>query len=215
MPTGHLLLAWSSGEAAIEFGAKSMAHSLCEVGNPMVGQCAGHGMNLLVLDVHAHGAGSLWSTGWSRERHAPRSMTRMEATLHPAAMPRPLFPAPLAALCLGVSLSAAGVFAPALAGPMLRGGAGGPASGAGLLPGAGFGQAGAGLVNPAPVAPAAGGAGGPASGAGLLPGAGVGQAGPGLVRQAPVPRAAGGAGGPASGAGVLPGAGVGRAGLGL
>lgn len=50
------------------------------------------------------------------------------------------------------------------------GGLGGPASGAGVLPGAGFG---------APGAPAAGGVGGPASGAGVLPGAGVGRPGVG------------------------------------
>ncbi len=83
---------------------------------------------------------------------------------------------------------------PAQAGPLLRGGVGGPNSGAGVLPGAGFGQAGPGMVNPAPpaaapaivapvapvVRPAAGGVGGPASGAGVLPGAGVGRAGVGL-----------------------------------
>lgn len=139
-------------------------------------------------------------------------------------MARTLPCAPLAAACLslglGMALGTAGSLAPALAGPLLRGGVGGPASGAGVLPGAGYGQAGPGLVNPAPaaVAPATGGVGGPASGAGYLPGAGFGQAGPGLVRPAtvaPVAPAAGGVGGPASGAGVLPGAGVGRAGLGL
>ncbi len=60
----------------------------------------------------------------------------------------------------------------------LRGGAGGPASGVGVLPGAGAGQAGPGLVNPAaPLTPAAGGVGGPASGLGVLPGAGFGRAG--------------------------------------
>jgi hypothetical protein len=75
------------------------------------------------------------------------------------------------------------------------GGVGGPASGAGVLPGAGFG---------APGAPAAGGVGGPASGAGVLPGAGYGAPGVG----------AGGVGGPASGAGALPGAGFGRPGVG-
>ncbi|MEB3304726.1 MAG: hypothetical protein VKL58_00780 [Cyanobacteriota bacterium] len=96
----------------------------------------------------------------------------------------------------------------------VRGGAGGPASGAGVMPGAGFGQAGPGLVNPAGPVPAAGGVGGPASGAGVMPGAGFGQAGPGLVNPAgPVP-AAGGVGGPASGAGVMPGAGFGRPGVG-
>jgi hypothetical protein len=96
----------------------------------------------------------------------------------------------------------------------VRGGVGGPASGAGVMPGAGFGQAGPGLVNPAGPPAAAGGVGGPASGAGVLPGAGYGQAGPGLVNPAgPVP-AAGGVGGPASGAGVLPGAGFGRPGIG-
>jgi len=78
------------------------------------------------------------------------------------------------------------------------GGLGGPASGAGVLPGAGFG---------APGTPAAGGVGGPASGAGVLPGAGYGAPGaPGV--------GAGGVGGPASGAGVLPGAGFGRPGVG-
>jgi hypothetical protein len=61
----------------------------------------------------------------------------------------------------------------------VRGGAGGPASGAGVTPGVGFGQAGPGLVNPAGPAPAAGGAGGPASGAGLMPGAGFGRPGVG------------------------------------
>ena len=59
------------------------------------------------------------------------------------------------------------------------GGVGGPASGAGVMPGAGFGQAGPGLVNPAGPAPAAGGVGGPASGAGVLPGAGFGRPGVG------------------------------------
>lgn len=96
----------------------------------------------------------------------------------------------------------------------VRGGVGGPASGAGVMPGAGFGQAGPGLVNPAGVSPAAGGAGGPASGAGLTPGAGFGQAGPGLVNPAGPAPAAGGAGGPASGAGLMPGAGFGRPGAG-
>ena len=75
------------------------------------------------------------------------------------------------------------------------GGVGGPASGAGVRPGAGFGTAGT---------PAAGGVGGPASGAGVLPGAGYGAPGVG----------AGGVGGPASGAGALPGAGYGRPGVG-
>lgn len=83
------------------------------------------------------------------------------------------------AIALG-GLCGLGAITTAQAGP-LRGGVGGPASGAGVLPGAGFGQAGPGLVNPAggvaPVAPAAGGVGGPASGAGVLPGAGFGRAG--------------------------------------
>ena len=61
----------------------------------------------------------------------------------------------------------------------VTGGVGGPASGAGMLPGAGFGAAGPGLARPAAVAPAAGGVGGPASGAGMLPGAGFGRPGPG------------------------------------
>jgi hypothetical protein len=52
---------------------------------------------------------------------------------------------------------------------MGAGGVGGPASGAGVRPGAGFGRAGVG----------AGGVGGPASGAGVLPGAGYGRAGAG------------------------------------
>jgi hypothetical protein len=48
------------------------------------------------------------------------------------------------------------------------------------MPGAGFGQAGPGLVNPAGATPAAGGVGGPASGAGMMPGTGLGR--PGLGR---------------------------------
>lgn len=75
-----------------------------------------------------------------------------------------------------VCLDANGVHAQARA---VRGGVGGPASGAGVMPGAGFGQAGPGLVNPAGPAPAAGGVGGPASGAGVLPGAGFGRPGVG------------------------------------
>ena len=84
-------------------------------------------------------------------------------------------------LLMAIALSGAGIagLAPAQAQP-IRGGVGGPASGAGVLPGAGFGQAGPGLVRPAPVAPAAGGVGGPASGAGVLPSAGFGR--PGLER---------------------------------
>ncbi|MCP9932000.1 hypothetical protein KBY82_14550 [Cyanobium sp. AMD-g] len=58
------------------------------------------------------------------------------------------------------------------------GGLGGPASGAGVAPGAGFGAAGPGLDRQPGVG--AGGVGGPASGAGVLPGAGFGEAGPGL-----------------------------------
>ncbi len=84
---------------------------------------------------------------------------------------------------LAIALGGLGAITAAQAGP-LRGGIGGPASGAGVLPGAGFGQAGPGVVNPAgglaPVAPAAGGVGGPASGAGVLPGASFGR--PGLGR---------------------------------
>ena len=57
-----------------------------------------------------------------------------------------------------------------LPGPGL-GGFGGPASGLGQLPGAGFGLPGPGL----------GGFGGPMSGLGLLPGAGIGLPGPGLI----------------------------------
>ena len=49
------------------------------------------------------------------------------------------------------------------------GGLGGPASGAGVLPGAGYGAPGVG----------ASGVGGPASGAGVLPGAGIGRPGVG------------------------------------
>ena len=52
------------------------------------------------------------------------------------------------------------------------GGFGGPASGAGVRPGAGFGRPGVGV----------GGVGGPASGAGVRPGAGWGAPGPGLTR---------------------------------
>ena len=55
------------------------------------------------------------------------------------------------------------------------GGVGGPASGAGVLPGAGFGAPGA----PAAGGVGAGGVGGPASGAGALPGAGFGRPGVG------------------------------------
>ncbi|MEB3193530.1 MAG: hypothetical protein VKO19_00215 [Cyanobacteriota bacterium] len=62
----------------------------------------------------------------------------------------------------------------------VRGGIGGPTSGAGVMPWAGFGQAGPGLVNLAGPAPAAGGVGGPASGAGVLPGGGFGR--PGIGR---------------------------------
>jgi len=97
-------------------------------------------------------------------------------------MARSLTARPSVHLALAIALGGLGAITAAQAGP-LRGGIGGPASGAGVLPGAGFGQAGPGLVNPAgvaPVAPAAGGVGGPASGAGLLPGAGFGR--PGLGR---------------------------------
>lgn len=61
-----------------------------------------------------------------------------------------------------------------------RGGFGGPASGAGVRPGAGFGAPGAGLT-PRPGV-GAGGVGGPASGAGVRPGAGWGAPGVGLTR---------------------------------
>lgn len=130
-------------------------------------------------------------------------------------MPRSLPARSSTPLLLALALIAPGISA-AQAQP-IRGGLGGPASGAGVMPGAGFGQAGPGLVNPVGpggVAPAAGGAGGPASGAGVMPGAGFGQAGPGLVNPAGARPAAGGAGGPASGAGLQPGAGIGRPGLG-
>lgn len=86
----------------------------------------------------------------------------------------------LSASALAAALAALGCLAaPGQAQP-IRGGLGGPASGAGMMPGAGFGQAGPGLVNPAGAPPAAGGAGGPASGAGVMPGAGLGR--PGLGR---------------------------------
>jgi len=97
-------------------------------------------------------------------------------------MPHSLPARSSALLALVIALGGLGGLSPSLARPV-RGGVGGPASGAGVLPGAGFGQAGPGLVNPAgvaPVAPAAGGVGGPASGAGVLPGAGFGR--PGLGR---------------------------------
>lgn len=91
------------------------------------------------------------------------------------------------------------------------GGLGGPASGAGVLPGAGLGAAGPGLYRRPGVG--AGGVGGPASGAGVLPGAGVGEPGVGLEAGPEVNP--GGLGGPASGAGVRPGAGFGAPGAGL
>jgi hypothetical protein len=87
----------------------------------------------------------------------------------------------------------------------------GPASGAGVAPGAGFGAAGPGLDRQPGVG--AGGVGGPVSGAGVLPGAGLGEAGPGLERR-PVANP-GGVGGPASGAGVRPGVGYGAPGAGM
>lgn len=62
----------------------------------------------------------------------------------------------------------------------IRGGVGGPASGAGVRPGAGWGAPGAGLT-PRPGV-GAGGIGGPASGAGVRPGAGWGAPGVGLTR---------------------------------
>lgn len=62
----------------------------------------------------------------------------------------------------------------------IRGGVGGPASGAGVRPGAGWVAPGAG-VTPAPGL-GAGGVGGPASGAGVRPGAGWGAPGVGLTR---------------------------------
>ncbi len=61
------------------------------------------------------------------------------------------------------------------------GGPGGPASGAGVLPGAGFGEAGPGLER-RPVANP-GGVGGPASGAGVRPGLGYGAPGAGMDRR--------------------------------
>ena len=109
-------------------------------------------------------------------------------------------------LVLGADLLTAGAQArPA------RGGVGGPASGAGVRPGAGFGAPGAGLT-PRPGV-GAGGVGGPASGAGVRPGAGWGAPGAGLTPRPGV--GAGGVGGPASGAGVRPGAGWGAPGVGL
>ena len=96
-------------------------------------------------------------------------------------MPRSLPTHTTAPLLMAIALSGTAIagMAPAQA-QLLRGGVGGPASGAGVLPGAGLGQAGPGLVRPGAVAPAAGGVGGPASGAGVLPGAGLGR--PGLGR---------------------------------
>jgi hypothetical protein len=61
------------------------------------------------------------------------------------------------------------------------GGLGGPASGAGVAPGAGFGAAGPGLER-RPVANP-GGVGGPASGAGVRPGLGYGAPGAGMYRR--------------------------------
>ena len=97
-------------------------------------------------------------------------------------MPRSLPTRTSVPLLMAIALSGTAIagMAPAQA-QLLRGGVGGPASGAGVLPGAGLGQAGPGLVRPgAAVAPAAGGVGGAASGAGVLPGAGLGR--PGLGR---------------------------------
>jgi hypothetical protein len=48
-------LPWCGGSAAIEFGAECLAHGVGDTGTPTVCQFAGHGMNLQVLDVHAHG----------------------------------------------------------------------------------------------------------------------------------------------------------------
>jgi len=102
----------------------------------------------------------------------------MEWSPSAPAMPLSLPSRILAPLLMAITLSGAGItgMAPAQA-QLIRGGVGGPASGAGVLPGAGFGAAGPGLTRPAAVAPAAGGVGGPASGAGVLPGAGFGRAG--------------------------------------
>jgi hypothetical protein len=108
------------------------------------------------------------------------------------------FARPLTASILAAALTGLGCLAAPCQAQQLRGGLGGPASGAGLMPGAGFGQAGPGLVNPA----------------GATPAAGFGQAGPGLVNPAGATPAAGGVGGPASGAGMMPGTGLGRPGLG-
>lgn len=87
---------------------------------------------------------------------------------------------PLTASVFAAALAGLGCLAAPCHAQLIRGGLGGPASGAGMMPGAGFGQAGPGLVNPAGAPPAAGGLGGPASGAGMMPGAGLGR--PGLGR---------------------------------
>jgi len=84
-----------------------------------------------------------------------------------------------APLLLAQALGGAGLPSLVQGGP-IQGGVGGPAAGAGLLPGPGLGAAGPGMTRPAGVTPAAGGVGGPAFGAGLLPGAGLGR--PGLGR---------------------------------
>ena len=91
-----------------------------------------------------------------------------------------LFARPLTASILAAALAGLSCLATPCQAQPIRGGLGGPASGAGLMPGAGFGQAGPGLVNPAGATPAAGGVGGPASGAGMMPGTGLGR--PGLGR---------------------------------
>ena len=102
----------------------------------------------------------------------------------PAVLPASAaIPSRLRALLLASALIA--TLAPAAEAQRIRGGVGGPASGAGVRPGAGFGAPGAGLT------PATGrgvggygvgGYGGPASGAGVRPGAGWGAPGVGLTR---------------------------------
>jgi hypothetical protein len=55
LSAGSFFPAWCGGAAAIEFGAEGLTHGVGDAGAPTVGQFAGHGMDLLVLDVHAHG----------------------------------------------------------------------------------------------------------------------------------------------------------------
>ncbi len=119
---------------------------------------------------------------------APLAAARRESSA-PGAMPR--IQELAFVMACGVSLS----LVPTLGG-LARpnpGGLGGPDSGAGVAPGAGFGAAGAGLDRePGVGAPGVGvedrpvenpgGLGGPASGAGVRPGAGFGAPGAGLYR---------------------------------